>query len=188
MAQKIACIAWGSLVWDARSLPVSGEWMKDGPSLPIEFARESADGRITLVLCEGVKLVPACWAMLNVDDVANAICALAEREGITRRIAHDIGQWDLVGGKMYGMYATAIAAWARGKALDGVVWTNLPCGFRERRGCMPTQSEIVNHLASLSSDALERAMEYVKMTPRQIDTTYRKAITIQLRSMIDGNV
>ena len=52
-ASKIACIAWGSLVWDPRELPVTAVWRRDGPALPIEFARCSVDRRITLVIDPG---------------------------------------------------------------------------------------------------------------------------------------
>lgn len=37
--QKIAFLVLGSLMWDRRTLPIVGEWMTDGPVLPIEFAR-----------------------------------------------------------------------------------------------------------------------------------------------------
>jgi hypothetical protein len=54
----IACIGWGSLIWDKCDLDVDGEWRSDGPMLPVEFACQSSDGRITLVLVNGFQPVP----------------------------------------------------------------------------------------------------------------------------------
>jgi hypothetical protein len=173
---RIACIGWGSLIWDSRNLPVEGEWRADGPMLPIEFARESADGRITLVLCDSVKAVQAYWCLLSVEDVSAAILALAYREGITSRMAKAIGRWNSMDGKSHGVCAADIAEWARSKDLDGVVWTNLPYGLRDSRGRMPTEAEVLAHLSQLSGESLESAKRYVQMAPAQIDTAYRRSI------------
>ena len=59
---KIGIIGWGSLLWDPRDLKISkikiGNCSQDiwhgGPYLPIEFARVSNDGRLTLVIDEGI--------------------------------------------------------------------------------------------------------------------------------------
>lgn len=172
----IGCLGWGSLVWDPRTLPVAGEWRTDGPLLPLEFARESGDGRITIVLCDGVRAVHSCWAMLAVEDVSAGIVALAERESITTRIAKDIGWWNSVDGKSHGVCASEIESWAKKLGLDGVVWTNLPCGFKSNRGQMPTQAEVLAHFAKLEGEALEKSKRYVLMAPPQIDTEYRRAL------------
>ncbi len=46
----IAVVAWGSLVWCPGSLAMKTRWRRDGPRLPIEFARISQDDRVTLVI------------------------------------------------------------------------------------------------------------------------------------------
>jgi hypothetical protein len=68
----IACLAWGSLVWDTRTLPVTGEWETDGPILPLEFARQSGDGRMTLVIVDSDHRVPVLWSKLNVRSLPGA--------------------------------------------------------------------------------------------------------------------
>lgn len=50
MTIKCACLGLGSPIWNPGDL--SSDWMADGPYLPLEFARLSKDGRITLVVHE----------------------------------------------------------------------------------------------------------------------------------------
>lgn len=40
---KIVVLGWGSLIWNPGDLKINSEWQKDGPTLPIEFARVSSD-------------------------------------------------------------------------------------------------------------------------------------------------
>lgn len=176
---KIACLGWGSLIWNPKSIPISGDWFDDGPNLPIEFARESADGRITLVLTNVDYQVRSLWAFLSSENLDDAKKALAAREGISdENIKYSIGFWDEKSGKSHGLCATEIGAWAEHLNIDAVVWTNLKCGFKGKsnRGTMPSCADILEHLQSLPSESTKVAKEYICKAPIQIDTEYRRQI------------
>ena len=87
---RIGCLGWGSLIWDPRDLPFRGIWFRDGPLVPIEFARQSKDDRITLVLVSGRPVVRSLWSVLSVRSLDEAQTALAKREGTDKE---NIGVW-----------------------------------------------------------------------------------------------
>ena len=75
-----ACLGWGTLVWRPEGLPLRGTWSIDGPHLPIEFARQSSEGHITLVIVDDSPLTTVLWSELTVISLGAAVSALAERE------------------------------------------------------------------------------------------------------------
>ena len=169
---NIACLGWGSLIWDSRSLPLGGEWHKDGPCLPLEFARQSSGDRITLVIVEGLAPVVTLWALLEVTTLAQAIAALADREGSPPRY---IGRWPSQQGEAYPQSAV-IAEWAVERGIEGVVWTALPCGMTERRGELPSLAELQSHLSNLDDGSRAEAAKYIFNAPAQIQTPYRPSL------------
>lgn len=173
---KIACLGWGSLVWNPGDLPVLRGWFEDGPLLPIEFARESNRQRITLVLVPGARPVRSLWALMTVDDLGNTREALRAREGIPRKnVEQDIGFWtpDEDSG---GLVVPEVAAWARRLGLDAVVWTDLSPGFKGDRGDVPTPDEVVEYLRDLDEEDRCNAEEYVRRAPVQVDTEIRRRL------------
>lgn len=174
----IACLGWGSLVWDPRELPVLGKWFEDGPLLPIEFARQSKDGRLTLVLLpDYTHNVRSLWAPLSLMTPAEAREVLRLREGVLEKNAEKhIHTWSR--GDAPPARYQQIATWADRLSLDGVVWTALPekFGDAERR---PTPDEAVEHLRSLPHEQRRNAERYVRMTPRQVDTPYRRRFELE---------
>jgi hypothetical protein len=165
----VACLGWGSLIWDPRKLPVLGEWLEDGPKLPLEFARESKDGRMTLVLVEQGAPVPTLWAELDVGNIREAVQALFERE--EAEWIGSIGRWPLA--RRPHRFSAEIGAWAQERGLNGVVWTDLKAGFRPDRESVPTLEEVICHLFSLNDEAREKAAHYLFSAPAQIATPYR---------------
>jgi hypothetical protein len=171
----IVCLGWGSLIWCQKTLPVIGAWQADGPDLPIEFARESRDRRITLVVCDQSPAVKVLWAVLDVHTLDAAKRALAVREGVSEaNIRHSIGWWSPNGVSAH-RDAAAVGQWASGLDLQGVVWTALkPKMGNDYR--VPGQDEVVRHLGGLQGAERETAEEYVRLAPRQIMTPYRSAV------------
>lgn len=174
---NIGCLGWGSLIWDPRGLPIRGTWFDDGPLLPIEFARESSQRRITLVICDVPYRVRACWVLMEAIDLHSAKQDLAARENIKEKnIKQSIGYWEAASRKSHGASADEIGAWAQTKNLDAVVWTSLKTGFEDGRGTFPSADEIIDHLRKLPHVEGKLAEEYIRRAPPQIDTHYRRRI------------
>lgn len=174
---NIACLGWGSLIWDPRELPIHGAWFEDGPKLPIEFARESGGRRITLVIADVEYTVRSLWALMSVNTLDEAKRKLADREGITEgNIRYSIGFWENASGFSNGKCAPQIGIWAKSLHLDAVVWTNLKFGFRETRDIMPQYAQVLKHIEQLSHEERRVAEEYIRRTPVQIDTEFRRRL------------
>lgn len=188
----IACLGWGSLVWDPRDLPCRGDWHSDGPLLPIEFARASGGAKksdpaekITLVICPDTPRVRTYWTLLDAADIQTARERLAVREYEDAKrypdwIKTNTGFWERATGKSHGLEADTIAAWASAVGLAGVVWTNLPFGFKTSRGVMPNGADVVGFLRALDAAKQPEAEGYVRQAPSQIDTPYRRLIEREL--------
>lgn len=177
----IACVGWGSLVWEPRELPLRSLWFDDGPWLPVEFARQSANGRITLVICGVEHRVRTYWSLMAASDLQTAKAAFAAREGIKPRNAErHVGLWEAASGRSQGAAASTISQWAQEKELDAVLWANLPIGFIGRRGKVPSAEDILGYLRRLPPVPGKLAEEYVRRTPPQIETQYRRLIEHEL--------
>ena len=195
---NIACLGWGSLIWCPQSLPLKPHrpprWFTDGPELPVEFARQSEDGRLTLVIVRPeaaeprAVLLPVLWANLTCPDIEEAHEALARRERKSQlpRTSQKwvkwkdekIAYWPKLGSSY--PHALQIAAWANGKKLDGVVWTNLLAKYEGEDGRVPSLTEVLNYLKTLCGSNLSEAKKYVRNAPPQIRTNYRAAIESEL--------
>ena len=175
----IACLGWGSLVWDPRELPVHGKWFEDGPLLPIEFARQSQDGRLTLVIVpDYTSKVRSLWTLFSLGTLPEAREALRRRESVLERNKDThIASWST--GDAPPSVFPDVGSWAGNRAVDAVVWTALTpkLGDEERA---PTVGEALSHLRQLPNEQRHNAERYVRMAPKQVDTPYRRRFEAEL--------
>ena len=170
---NIACLGWGSLIWDPRDLRTRGDWFEDGPAVPVELARQSSDGRMTLVIEPAATPVRVLWIMMSLTDVYQAREALRCREGKNSRI----GQW--LRGQGPPDLIPELPEWADGRALDAVIWTALGPKFNGQE-VTPSAEQVVYYLRSLGGGGRAKAEQYVRFAPRQIDSEYRRRIEEEL--------
>lgn len=175
----IACLGWGSLIWDPRELPIHRHWFTDGPLLKVEFLRQSKDNRITLVLHSSAEPVRSLWALMSIQGLDEAKKALACRERISDdKINEHIGSWST--GEPDPECILNISAWAASRGVQNVVWTSLPPKFKGENFKCPSPEDVVAHLSELLGPARDNAEKYIRRTPTQIDTAYRRYIEARL--------
>lgn len=174
---KIACIGWGSLIWDPKGLPIRRNWYSDGPILPVEFLRQSRDGRLTLVLSNNATPVRTLWALMATGDLEIAKDSLRDREGISRKNLDSlIGFIKSDSNNNNGSNEVIIRKWLKSKNLDAAIWTNLPAEFKGEKGKGPSEKEAIDYLRNLSVEKQNIAKEYIRKSPQQIDTDIRRRL------------
>ena len=174
---NIACLGWGSLIWCPKTLPIRQGWFEDGPLIPLEFARQSEDGRITLVIWRKARPVHSLWALMDSDSVDKAIRQLQRRERTSKKF---IGVWSR--GGPYIDEIPGLSEWALARDIDSVVWTALLPKLKGIDPWQPNVEDVLRHLQKLSGTKQgARAEEYIRRAPRQIDTDFRRRIEAELQ-------
>jgi hypothetical protein len=184
---RIAVLAWGSLVWDPRELKTAAAFAPNGPLLPIEFSRISADGRLTLVIDNAVgdlcRTYSAASAFTSLDA---AIENLRERE---TRHAEDIGFFEPSSGRQsdlaferHPQAVATIGAWTESNDYDAAIWTALASNFDEwNKGGEPfSVTAAIRYLETLQEKdpaAFARALDYIRKAPPEVETTVRDEVT-----------
>jgi len=181
--RSIGCIAYGSLIWDPRTLPLAAPFAHAGPPLPVEFSRVALDGRVTLVVDPGVAPSRTWWAPLAVGTLEQGLAELARREGIaTDRVDDWIGVARRSGpgpgagagwGSPDATIRRAIADWLDAQALEAVLWTALPARRPDGRLERPGADELVAHLEGLEGAARDRAEQDIRRAPAALRTPNR---------------
>ncbi len=183
---KIAILAWGSLIWQPKDLFFDKEfgWKEDGPILPIEFARISKDGRLTLVITQNGTLISTYYTLSKYETLDEAILNLAVREGSLKK---RIGSYDKSKNEFSRkvFFEEIIKIWINEKDFDAVIWTNLEENWdikNEHSEIVETikSAERIEYLKSLKGNASALAEEYIRKTPVQIKTKYRAKIEEEL--------
>jgi hypothetical protein len=172
---KIAILGWGSLIWQPKELAYNKTfgWQKDGPILPIEFARISKDGRLTLVITENGTKVSVLFTLSNYHNLEEATLNLAVREGSGR---NNIGSYDKNKDTFSSKFRfeDELKNWIKNTDFDAVIWTNLDENWSTKI------NNRIEYLKELKGNTSAITEEYIRRTPIEINTDFRKEIEATL--------
>lgn len=185
---KIAILGWGSLIWNPKELNTAGEWKKDGPLLPIEFARISKDGRLTLVIRPASKMVKTLYIDSAFSDFDAAILNLQVREEC---LLSSIGYVNFNDNshnikRIPVQIKETLVKWNVSKKYDAIIWTDLGQNFKNSTSMVYTIHNVKRYIAGLKPQQYQGVKNYIFNTPEQIKTQLRKQLTefINLRNEV----
>jgi len=184
---KIAVLAWGSLIWDPRTLEVAAPFKAGGPNLPIEFCRISKNRRLTLVIDEAYGTLCGTYlAPSRFEDLEAARANLRVREEMSS--VAGVG-YALVSGErsaraleLHPHATETIADWAAADGYDAAIWTALESNF-EREAAEPfsvnAAQRFLEDLERNDFAAFERALDYIRRAPEATQTPLRERVAAQ---------
>jgi hypothetical protein len=169
---RIACLGWGSLIWSPGKLPIQRAWFEDGPFIHVDFLRESDSGCLTLVLHESAPAVRSLWAIMDATAVEQARKELGIRERCEKTWDRNIHVWQR--GQVTPRLIVDLEQWAQTHSVEAVIWTGLPPRRNGKSGELPTIEQALEYLGKLPDDKRKEAERYIRYSPPQIDTPYRR--------------
>ncbi len=183
---KIAVLAWGSLVWNPRNLETAATFAANGPLLPVEFCRISADGRLTLAIDETFGDVCTTYTAASaLESLDAAIENLRRREETDAR---NIGFAEPASGResdialqRHPQVVATIGAWAGANGYDAAIWTALASNFDQSgKGGEPfSVTAAIRYLETLKGKdaaAFARALAYIRNAPAEVQTPVRDEV------------
>ncbi len=184
---KSVILAWGSLVWDPRELKTAAQFAPNGPLLPIEFCRISADGRLTLAIDESFGALCKTYSAPSALDTLDAAMEnLRQREGMpTLRevgfVEPASGRESKVAAERHAEAVATIGAWAAANGYDAAIWTALASNFDERSpGGEPfSVSAALEYLETLEREdpaKFAQALAYIRNAPPEVETPVRDEV------------
>lgn len=175
---KIAILGWGSLIWNPETISVNNDWVFEGPHLPIEFARVSNNGRLTLVINLNSTKCKVFYNISSFSNLDEAIYNLSHREGCNLNRINFINfstNENNLKEKQKIIY-DSICEWNKSNNFDAVIWTGLTPKFYDDGHGKLNLDNIKKYLTSLNDDQFELAKEYILKTPEQIETEYKREL------------
>ena len=175
---NIAVIGWGSLLWDKERGELrlrSPRWRKAGPRLPLEFARKSTDGRLTLVIHRPSALQRAYWSLSQLESIDAAREDLATREGPTPLKNIHWATREGRGDPADDVRRRVLEWLSEHANVDAAIWTGLPP--KDLDGSDVVAAAIA-YLTGLDDGTatFRKAKKYVACAPPQIQTAVRRAM------------
>ena len=169
-------IAWGSLLWNFKTLKIETEWTKSNIKFPLNFSRisDNGNGRLTLVIDKTGEMNNVYYARTSFSNLNNAIRKLKTREKSSNKnigfinIESNTVRTSLLDDKKI----QELVNFAKKNKIDGLIWTEITPNFNEIFG---------------KPYSKENAIEYIK-SKMDNKRLYNKILGYIFLSKIYGNI
>lgn len=177
---KIAVLGWGSLIPCPGDLRIQRDWHPNGPVLPIEFSRKSADGRLTLVIdCDRGSEVTTQYAESAHEVLDEAVDNLRRREGTTTNNVGICGRNGSHNQSNHPMVLPVINLWLNSTEFDAVLWTDLNSNFVEGQTRGQFIESAIVYLNKLPDVCKANARDYINRAPALTATALRHELRLR---------
>jgi len=119
--------------------------------------------------------------MMDTSDLPTAKAVLQQREGVDN--LDSIKTWEA--GANSPKHIADLSSWAQAHGIDAVIWTALLPKFQFKAKAKPeykppSPKQAVAYLRTLQGAQRDLAEQYIRKTPKQVDTAYRRLFEANL--------